>query len=815
MNKKSLTESDICDRFITPAMEQAGWTNQQWRREYGFTDGKIIVRGKLVARGKKKRVDYLLFYKPNIPIAIIEAKDNKHTVGAGMQQGLGYASALDVPFVFSSNGDGFLLHDRTGTFPQKETQLSLEEFPSPEKLWQHYKLWKGLEDCDEALITSPNHMTMGGKTARYYQQLAINRAIEAIAAGQNRLLLVMATGTGKTFTAFNIIWRLWKNRTAKRILFLADRNILVDQTMTNDFKPFGQVMKKLNRKLYDETSGAVDTSYEIYLALYQAIVGGEDRESLYDKFPKDFFDLIVIDECHRGSASADSEWRQILDHFSPAVQLGLTATPKETKTVSNIDYFGEPVYTYSLKQGIEDGFLAPYKVIRVDLDKDLQGWRPEAGQIDDKGQEIEDRIYNQKDFDRTIVFPARTKAIAEKLSSFLHTTNPMNKTIVFCENIDHAERMRQALVNVPANKELVEQDHRYVMRITGDNEEGKAQLDNFIDPKRAFPVIATTSKLMTTGVDAQTCHVIVLDQRIQSMTEFKQIIGRGTRLKTDFGKHYFTIIDFRKATELFADPDWDGPPMQIFEVPEGSGDIPEPPEDDGDGVDPEEIDDVLEDPDGILSDPDGGFPEDEWPEEGDGTGDGLTEPPKKYKVSGVTFRVMAERVQYYGKDGKLITESLRDYTRKTVRQEFHSLDEFLKRWSQADRKQAIVDELLEQGVIIEALADKVGKDLDVFDLICHVAFDQPALSRKERAEEVKKRDVFAEYGDKARTVLEALLGKYADQGIQSIEKPVAALKLDPFTELGTTVELVKSFGGKEPYLKAVHALEKELYRPTG
>lgn len=467
MNKKSLSESDICDRFITPSIVQSGWEAHQWRREYAFTDGRIIVRGKMVARGKQKRADYLLFYKPNLPIAVIEAKDNNHSLGAGMQQGLAYSVALDVPFVFSSNGDGFLFHDKTGMSNPVEKEISLNEFPSPDELWSRYMSWKQLAPESEALITSPNHQEISGKEARYYQQLAINRTIEAVARGQRRALLVMATGTGKTFTAFNIIWRLWKSGKAKRILFLADRNILVDQTMVNDFKPFGQVMTKLDRSLVDKNNGKVDTSYEIYLALYQAIMGGEDRESIYDKFPPDFFDLIVIDECHRGSAADDSAWRTVLDYFSGAIQIGMTATPKETAYVSNIDYFGKPVYSYSLKQGIDDGFLAPFKVIRVDLDWDLQGWRPELDMRDDDGNLIDDRIYNQKDFDKAIVFPERTKEVAHRISTFLHESNPMDKTIVFCTNIDHAERMRQALVNDPLNAELVQQDVRYVMRITG------------------------------------------------------------------------------------------------------------------------------------------------------------------------------------------------------------------------------------------------------------------------------------------------------------------------------------------------------------
>lgn len=453
VNKKALSESDICDRYITPALTRAGWASNRWRREFGFTDGKIIVRGKLVARGKRKRLDYLLFHTPDLPIALIEAKDNNHGVGAGMQQALAYAEKLDVPFVFSSNGDGFLFHDRTSTFDAIEQALGLGDFPSPDELWAHYRNWRNLDVSADELVTSPNYAEVGGKEARYYQQLAINRTIEAVARGQKRLLLVMATGTGKTYTAFNIIWRLWKTRNVKRVLFLADRNVLVDQAIQNDFRPFGGVMKKLNRGLVDDNK-RVDTSYEIYLGLYQAIMGTEDKEPVYDKFPRDFFDMVVVDECHRGSAADDSAWREVLEYFDSAIQLGMTATPKETKYVSNIHYFGEPVYTYSLKEGIEDGFLAPYKVVRIDLDRDLLGWRPEAGQIDDTGELIEDRIYNLMDFDRDIVFPERDKVVAERISSFLHGTNPMDKTIVFCQSIDHAERMRQALVNVPENGPL-------------------------------------------------------------------------------------------------------------------------------------------------------------------------------------------------------------------------------------------------------------------------------------------------------------------------------------------------------------------------
>lgn len=775
MTKKSLSESDICDRYITPAVDAAGWKKSQIRREYSFTDGQMIVRGQLTTRGKRKRADYLLFYPQNQPIAVIEAKDNKHSLGAGMQQALGYAETLQVPFVFSSNGDGFLLHDRSGTYPQVEQELTLEEFPSPEELWQRHRQSQGLLAVDEALLTSPYYFEMGGKKPRYYQQLAINRTLEAIAKGQDRCLLVMATGAGKTYTVFNIIWRLWKTRVVKRVLFLADRNALIDQTITNDFRPFGQVMTKLTRKLVDH-NGKIDTSYEVYLGIYQAIIGQEGQEDLYSKFPADFFDLIVIDECHRGSAADDSNWRQVLDYFRSATQLGLTATPKETQYVSNIDYFGEPIYTYSLRQGIEDGFLAPFRRIQVHLDKDLEGWSPDANEVDDQGQLIEQREYNLRDFDRNIVFDQRTQAVADYVSEFLHQGDPMRKTIVFCEDIDHAERMRQAFVNVAANRRLVEQDRRYVMRITGDEKEGKAQLDHFINPKEDYPVITTTSKLMTTGVDAQTCHVIVLDRRIQSMTEFKQIVGRGTRLRPDFGKNFFTIIDFRNATALFNDEDWDGPPIQDEQFGVGQPS-------------------ALSEPKDVTLDP---------------VFDDVPDERVKYQVGRQEFMVARERVSYYDKEGKLTTESLKDYNRRAINEAYQSLDRFLGKWNEADRKSAILKELESNGVMVEALVKQVGAEYDLFDLVCHVAFDQPPKTRRERANQVRKRDVFTKYGETARAVLEGLLEKYADQGVVSIEN-AQVLQLEPFAQLGTPVELLKQFGGKKQYRAAVSELARMLY----
>ena len=772
-----LTERDICTKFITPAIQKAGWDIQtQVREEVSFTKGRIIVRGKLHSRGERKRADYILYYKSNIPIAIIEAKDNSHGVGDGMQQALNYAEALEIPFVFSSNGEAFLLHDRTGNAANIEEQLDLNAFPSPEELWQRYCEWKGIEtEQAKATVEMPYYDDGTGRSPRYYQANAINNTIAAVALGQQRVLLVMATGTGKTYTAFQIIWRLWKSGTKKRILFLADRNILVDQTKNNDFKPFGAAMTKISKR-------QIDKSYEIYLSLYQAVTGNEEDKNIYKQFSPDFFDLIVVDECHRGSAAEDSAWRDVLAYFNNATHIGLTATPKETKEVSSITYFGEPVYSYTLKQGIEDGFLAPYKVVRIDLDKDLQGWRPTSGQTDKKGQLIEDRIYNQSDMDRNLVLEQRTQVVAQKITEFLRETDPYAKTIVFCDDIDHAERMRQALVNL--NPERVKENRKYVMRITGDENEGKAELDNFINPEERYPVIATTSKLMTTGVDAQTCKLVVLDQHIKSMTEFKQIIGRGTRINEDYGKYWFTIMDFKKATELFADKDFDGEPVVIFEPKDGES--PVPPDD-------------TEDPALPTGDkPDVSIENDEK------TG------RVKYVVGDVAVHVVAQRVQYYGPEGKLITESIRDYTRNKVQKDYQSLDAFLKIWTSAERKAALIQEFESHGILLDALAEEVGKDFDPFDLVCHVAFDQPPLTRKERAEQVRKRNYFAKYGTQAQNILTALLDKYADTGVENIED-IKILTLDPFRTMGSTPELIAAFGGKQGYLNALKELEQQLY----
>jgi type I restriction enzyme, R subunit len=579
MDKRSLTERDICTKFILPALKGAGWDEMlQIREEVYFTKGRIIVRGKLVSRGKAKKADFVLYYKPNIPIAVVEAKDNNHSVGDGIQQALDYATTLNIPFVFSSNGDGFVFHDRTGASITKEASLGLDAFPSPADLWSRYRAWKGLTLEGEQIVLQDYFDDGSGKAPRYYQVSAVNAAIEAIAKGRDRILLVMATGTGKTYTAFQIIWRLWKAGRKKRILYLADRNVLIDQTMVNDFRPFGPAMAKLstNAKTIERADGTkidltlgldkkrrIDTAFEIYLGLYQAITGPEEQQKLFREFSPGFFDLIVIDECHRGSAAADSAWREILTHFSDATQIGLTATPKETEYVSNSDYFGDAVFTYSLRQGISDGFLAPYKVVKVHIDRDVEGYRPEKGQLDRDGEEIEDRIYNTKDFDRTLVLDDRTILTAKKVTEFLKESgNRFQKTIVFCVDEEHAARVRQALIN--ENKDLCDQNHRYVMRITGSDKEGQDQLGNFIDPESDYPVLVTTSRLLSTGVDAQTCRLIVLDRSVGSMTEFKQIVGRGTRVHEDTKKYYFTLIDFRGATSHFADPEFDGP-VELYE----------------------------------------------------------------------------------------------------------------------------------------------------------------------------------------------------------------------------------------------------------
>ena len=800
MDKYQLSERDICTKFITPAILQIGWQQHQFREEVRLTDGRVMVRGKLASRvmnpeakGGPKRADFVLYAKPNVPIAVVEAKQARFSVGLGMQQALAYAEMLDAPFAISSNGGGFLIHDRTGLTQPTEREVRLDEFPTLTELWPLYQQWKGLlEPAAVRLIEQLFHTDGSGREPRYYQRVAINRAIEAVAKGQDRILLVMATGTGKTYTAFQIIWRLWKAKSKKRILFLADRNILVDQTMQQDFAPFGEVMHKV-------TNREVKRNYEVYLALYQAVTGKEEWKQIYRQFPQDFFDLIVIDECHRGSAADDSAWREVLDYFTKATHIGLTATPKETKEVSNANYFGEPIYTYSLRQGIEDGFLAPYKVIRIATDVDAVGYTPEKGKVDKLGQVVEQRHYNTKDFDRSLVLEKRTKLVASKVWEYLKATDPMAKTIAFCDDQDHAERMRQELVKlIPA----AAKNRRYVMRITGDDAEGKAQLSYFIDNDEPYPVIATTSKLLTTGVDAKTCKLIVLDQTINSMTEFKQIIGRGTRLREDYQKLYFTIMDFKGATRLYSDPDFDGEPVVIYEPKPDEPVVP--PE----VTNPPGVSEPEPPPYGTGDDTGGTTG-------GDDTGGG--EHRTKYVIDDVNVRVAVERSQYLDADGKLINESfrmsLKDDIKKALQAEFGTMTDFLRRWNGAERKQAVLEELAEHGVPLETLQQAVtyGSELDVFDLVAHVAFDQKPLTRRERANNVKKRNVFGKYGVQARAVLEALLEKFADHGVQNIED-AKVLELPPFDQFGSKTHIRRSiFGSVAQYTNAVHELEQALY----
>lgn len=801
VNKTNMSETDIISKFILPAVKDAGWDDlTQIRQEVKLRDGKIVVRGKLASRIKVKSADIVLYHKPNLPLAVIEAKANKHAISKGMQQGLDYAGLLDVPFVFASNGDGFIFHDKTNP-QQLESEITLDAFPAPELLWQKYCDWKGFTQQQLPVISQDYYDDGSGKSPRYYQMRAINRTIDAVSAGKNRILLVMATGTGKTYTAFQIIWRLWKARNKKRILFLADRNILVDQTKNNDFQPFGTAMTKV-------TGRTIDPAYEVHLALYQAITGPEENQKAYKQVAPDFFDLIVIDECHRGSASEDSAWREILEYFGSATQIGLTATPKETEDVSNIDYFGEPVYTYSLKEGIEDGFLAPYKVVRVDIDVDVQGWRPVKGQLDKYGKEIEDRIYNLKDFDRTLVIDERTMLVAKTITDYLKRTNPMDKTIVFCNDIDHAERMRHALVVL--NPDQVLKNEKYVMKITGDDDIGKAQLDNFINPKKPYPVIATTSELMSTGVDAQTCKLVVLDQNIQSITKFKQIIGRGTRINEKYGKLWFTILDFKKATELFADERFDGVPEKVLVV--RPGDISDQDSDFNEQLDVENDDNTA----GEAREDTADYQVNRDRSEGCGEfhSDDDDDKVRKFYVNGVHVKVLAKRVQYYDSDGKLVTESFRDYTRKTMLKdsEYASLDGFMRKWKNAPRKQVIIEELEQLGILWDVLAEEVGKDLDPFDLLCHVVYGQPPLTRQERAANVRKRNYFTKYAEPAQQVLNTLLDKYADEGVQEIED-VLVLKLKPFDALGRPGEIIRAgFGNKAAYEQAVNELENEIYR---
>lgn len=762
-NSEKLTEEDVKYQFITPAIENAGWQKNQLRFEYAFTDGKMHIKGNKGYRGKQKRADYLLLYKPNIPIAIVEAKDMNHAFDDGIQQALGYARTLDIPFAYSSNGKSFMEHNKlTG----EVKELAMSEFPSPTDLWRKYLDSKNITPEEENLITEPDHFDqITKKEPRYYQRIAINRTIEAIAKGNNRILLVMATGTGKTFTAFQIAYKLWNAGIKKRILYLADRNILIDQTMVQDFKPFEKVMTKISNK-------NLDSSYEIYFSLYQQLVNNEDYEKQpYHEFSPDFFDLIIVDECHRGSAKEDSQWRRILEYFHSATQIGMTATPKEDKEISTTGYFGKPLYTYSLKEGINDGFLAPYRVKRIGLDVDLDGYRPEKGKVDVNGKLIEDREYNVTDYDRNIIIDDRTKVVAQKVTEYLKRTDRFGKTIVFCVDQEHALRMRHALIN--ENKDLVAENDRYIMRITSDDIEGKRQLDYFIDTDEKYPTIVTTSELLSTGVDCKTCKLIVLDNNIESMTKFKQIIGRGTRLRTDYGKYYFTIMDFRGSTKKFADPEFDG--------------IPEPEEDPKPGR---------------GGGPRGSRAEPEEP----GLG-----PGEKYRVNDVKVFTILEKNLCFDAEGNLITENLISFSKDNIIKEYHSLEEFINHWNEFEKKHAISEELYEHNIFLEELREAAGNDdMDDFDLICHIAFDKKPLTRAERANNVKKRDYLSKYEGVARKVLEGLLDKYATDGIGDLES-MGFLENEPFRQYGSPMKIAKEFGGKIQLQNAITDLQREIY----
>lgn len=767
--KKNMTEEDIKLQYITPAVTSK-WSIGKITMETQITDGKINLKGNFVFREKPKRADYLLYLSANNPIAVIEAKDNNHSISHGLQQAMEYAKMLDVPFAYSSNGDGFAEHDfLTGT----EREFGLDEFPTEVELIARYKKESGLTNAQEIAIDQPYYTSQNTYPPRYYQRIAINRTIDAIARGQQRLLLVMATGTGKTYTAFQIVYRLLKSGMKRKVLYLADRNILVDQSILQDFAPLEKTIHKINVAKDDPST---ITSHEVYFSLYQQLVGDDDKEYFSELFQPDFFDLVIVDECHRGSAKEESRWRRILEYFQSATQIGMTATPKETKYISNLHYFGEPVYTYSLKEGIEDGFLAPFKVINVMTDIG-DGWRPRKGQRDIYGNEIPDRIYTNSDYDYNIIIEDRIQQVAAEITRYLKSTDRMAKTIVFCATEDAAERMRVALVNL--NADMVKQNPDYVVRITGSDEYGKKKLSYFISVSAQYPVIATTSKLLSTGADCKMTKLIVLDEMIGSMTEFKQIIGRGTRLREQDGKTHFVVMDFRNVTRLFADPEWDGP----IEMDPGFG---------TGGTKP------ATPPDG-AGDPPGGDP-----------------PPKSPKPivdrNGCKVEIIHKTVSVYDANGKLLRqESIVDYTKENICGEYASLDNFIRQWSAQEKKEEIRDLLREWGIDLELLkADQGMADVDDFDFICHVAFDKKPLTRKERANNVKKRDFFSKYSGVAREVLEALLDKYMNTGIYEIEK-TEILKLDPFLKLGKPAKIAGYFGGKQGYLKAVQELEQAIY----
>lgn len=772
LTKKDLTEEDIKLKYITPALQKADWDiKSQIRCEYYYTAGKINVRENVAQRSKGKKVDYLLSYKSNLPIAIVEAKDNKVTVSHGIQQAIDYANDLDIPFAYSSNGDGFYEHNMiTG----EEEEIGIDEFPTPKELWQRYLKEKNIDEEQEKLITEPYYFLDINKTPRYYQRVAINKTIEAISKGRKRLLLVMATGTGKTFTAFQIIHRLHKTKFCKKILYLADRNILIDQTMQNDFKPFQKVMTKIEHR-------NMDSSFEIYMSLYHQMKS-QDKD-IYKQFTKDFFDLIIVDECHRSSARDDSNWHEILTYFDNAIQIGMTATPKETEDVSNINYFGEPIYTYSLKQGIEDGFLAPYKVVKVGIDRDLEGYRPEKGKLDEEGYEVEDREYTISDYDRTIVIDERTKVVAKRITEFLKATDRMAKTIVFCVDTEHALRMRNALVN--ENTDMVKINSNYVVRITGNDDIGKRQLENFTDANTDYPVIATTSKLLSTGVDTKTVKLIVLDEEIASMTEFKQIIGRGTRLLPNKGKEYFTIMDFRNNSEKFADPSFNGPAEMVLTVEGGNGDE-------------------------VVSPVDYGVPEPK-PEKPI-SGDILDGESKKVYIKGVDVSIIKETVKYYDADGKLITESIAEYSKKQLKRLYENHDGFVQEWFRAESKQEFLDYLSSEGVMVDALLEQLNDtNVDEFDLLSNVAYDTDFVSKEDRIQKVIESEEINTYTEKQKEVVEELLNTYRNNGVTELEN-IKTLNVKNFNKFGGLVQIVNNiFGGKEKYNSMINMIETKLY----
>lgn len=768
-NKKSLSEEDIKNRYITPALDKAGWEKTHYRMEYYFTAGRVLIQGKQHARKEGKKADYLLFASPNNPIAIVEAKDNNKPVGGGLQQAMEYAQILDVKFAYSSNGDAFIEHDfLTG----KETEIPLDAFPTKEQLIERLRANNNLTAEQQHIVDEPYYFDQDSKEPRYYQRIAINRTIEAVAKGQDRILLVMATGTGKTFTAFQIIHRLTKSGAKKKVLYLADRNILIDQTMVQDFRPFKKVMTKIKNRV-------MDSSYEIYMALYQQLVDYDDNgEDPFKEFAPSFFDLILVDECHRGSARDDSAWRKILEYFKSATQIGMTATPKVKDGANNLDYFNEPLYTYSLKQGIEDGFLAPYRVTNSFINVDLEGWSPEEDETDIHGYLIEQGYYSRKDFGREVALLKRREIVARRITKMLHQIGRMTKTIVFCTDVEEAEAMRELLVNL--NSDLCKKDSRYVMRITGDDNYGKKQLDNFIDVDEPYPCVVTTSEMLSTGVDCKTCGLIVIDKEIGSMTEFKQIVGRGTRLRIDKGKWHFEILDFRNATQLFKDPEFDGDP------------------------DPKDNDGGKKGGNGGSGGGKGG----------DGGNGNTSGGHRKYIVDGHDIQITHEKVSYLGADGHtLVTESLTDFTRKSILGKYATLDDFINNWNEVDRKKVIVDELKEYNVLIDAVreANPQLAEADIFDIICHVAFDRKPITRRERANNVKRRDYLSKYQGLARQVLETLLDKYADNGIIELENE-NVLELPPFNQIGTPVKIIKLFGGIKGYMNALAELKTELYR---